>query len=155
MQEYIILELIPTTSNPKTGEIAQISALKLKGLDLVARFDVRLNPEKINNKEFEKMLSYDKQAFTYANQTIQIANSFKDWIGSANILVMQDVYTQKYLNHYQINNKTEQIFEKLDVKQSLDTVGGIIKKYNLQPSNHIVDLLYEALIYESNKDNKN
>ena len=27
----------------------------------------------------------------------------------------------------------------------------IIDKYKLKPSNHLVDLLYEAVIYESNK----
>ena len=31
----------------------------------------------------------------------------------------------------------------------------IIKKYNLEPSNYIVDLLYEALIYESNNKFEN
>ena len=29
-------------------------------------------------------------------------------------------------------------------------IDDIIEKYNLEPSNYIVDLLYEALIYESN-----
>ena len=30
-----------------------------------------------------------------------------------------------------------------------------MKKYNLEPSDHLVDLLYEAVIYESNnKDRK-
>ena len=29
-----------------------------------------------------------------------------------------------------------------------------MKKYNLEPSNHLVDLLYEAIIYESNNKTK-
>ncbi len=31
-----------------------------------------------------------------------------------------------------------------------EIIDDIIEKYNLEPSNYIVDLLYEALIYESN-----
>ena len=40
--EYIILELIPTAINPQKGDIIQLSALKLKGLQLQDRFDERL-----------------------------------------------------------------------------------------------------------------
>ena len=29
-----------------------------------------------------------------------------------------------------------------------------MQKYNLEPSNHLVDLLYEAIIYESNNKEK-
>ena len=46
-KEYVILELIPTDLNPQRGDIAQLSALKLKGLELIDRFDYRLN-EKIS-----------------------------------------------------------------------------------------------------------
>ena len=32
-----------------------------------------------------------------------------------------------------------------------DVIEKLMSKYNLVPSNHIVDLLYEALIYENSK----
>ena len=37
--KYIIVEIIPTNSNPEHGFIAQISALKLEGIRLIDRFD--------------------------------------------------------------------------------------------------------------------
>ena len=46
-KKYIILEIIPTAVDPKKGEIAQLSALKLNGLNLIDRFDYRLNDDKI------------------------------------------------------------------------------------------------------------
>jgi len=36
------------------------------------------------------------------------------------------------------------------MEYTLDIFDRIIKKYNLVPSNHLVDLIYEALIYETN-----
>ena len=40
------------------------------------------------------------------------------------------------------------------MEHSYDVFNKIIKKYNLEPSNHLVDLLYEAIIYESNNKQK-
>ena len=40
------------------------------------------------------------------------------------------------------------------MKHSYDVFNQIIKKYQLEPSNHLVDLIYEAIIYESNNKNK-
>ena len=52
------------------------------------------------------------------------------------------------------NNKKELIYPYLDMEHSYDVFNKIIKKYNLEPSNHLVDLLYEAIIYESNNKQK-
>ena len=41
--KYIIVEIIPTHSNPEHGFIAQISALKLEGIRLMDRFDYRVS----------------------------------------------------------------------------------------------------------------
>ena len=40
------------------------------------------------------------------------------------------------------------------MEHSYDVFNKIMKKYNLEPSNHLVDLLYEAIIYESNNKEK-
>ena len=42
-KEYVIVEIIPSSISPLTGDILQISALKLKGLNLIDRFDYRVN----------------------------------------------------------------------------------------------------------------
>ena len=42
------------------------------------------------------------------------------------------------------------MFKHLDLSISNDVFEQLIKKYELEPSNHIVDLLYEAIIKESN-----
>ena len=52
------------------------------------------------------------------------------------------------------DNKKELIYPYLNMTHSYDVFNQIIKKYNLAPSNHLVDLLYEAIIYESNNKNK-
>jgi len=38
-EKYIILEIVPTAVDPKKGDIAQLSALKIDGIKLVDRFD--------------------------------------------------------------------------------------------------------------------
>ena len=66
-KEYIILEIIPTSSNPSSGSIIQLSALKLKGLTLLDRFDYRLNDEFLPIKEMKSWIDYDKDSFTYVD----------------------------------------------------------------------------------------
>ena len=44
----------------------------------------------------------------------------------------------------------EQIYPYLNMEYSTDVFDKIIEKYNLEPSDHLVDLLYEAIIYEGN-----
>lgn len=151
-KEYIILEIIPTSPNPEKGEVAQLSALKLKGLTLLDRFDYRLKEDNINNIYIEEMINYDKENFIYKETTKEILNDFKKWIGRDLLLIIDNDYTKDYLKKYK--NKKESIFKYLDTCFYDDVFNEIIKKYNLEASNYIVDLLYEALIYESNKENK-
>ncbi len=151
-KEYIILEIIPTSPNPEKGEVAQLSALKLNGLTLLDRFDYRLKEENINNIYIEEMINYDKENFIYKETTKEILDDFKKWIGKDLLLIIDNDYTKDYLKKYK--NKKESIFKYLDTCFYDDVFNEIIKKYNLEASNYIVDLLYEALIYESNKENK-
>lgn len=147
-KEYIILEIIPTAISPDKGPIAQISALKLKGIHLMDRFDYRLNEELIFNRDILKMIDYDKDKFNYENSSDIIFEKFIKWIGKIDLLIIDNTYTYNYLE--KINNKKISIFKYLNLKYSDDVIDKIINKYNLKESNYIVDLLYEALIYESN-----
>ena len=71
-KKYIILEIIPTAVDPKKGEIAQLSALKLNGLNLIDRFDYRLNDDKIKIEDIKNMISYDKDSFNYVDSKEEI-----------------------------------------------------------------------------------
>lgn len=145
-KKYIILEIIPTALDPKKGEIAQLSALKIEGLKLIDRFDYRLDESKIDNIDIINMISYDKEMFKYVKTTKTILSKFENFIEDYNLLIIDNLYTKNYLEN--INNKKESIFEYLNMDFSDDVIDKVINKYKLVPSNHIVDLLYEALIYE-------
>lgn len=145
-KRYIILEIIPTAI--KDGDIVQLSALKINELNLEDRFDYRLNYKFIDNKDLVDMISYDSDSFNYVDTTKEIVNKFKKWIGNYKLLIIDNSYTENYL--VGIKNKRESIFNYLDMEYSDDIIERVIEKYGLVFSNHIVDLLYEALIYESN-----
>lgn len=145
---YIIAEIIPTHSKAEKGTIAQISALKLEGLKLLDRFDYRLNDELVENKDLRDMIQYDKQSFTYVDNPYFILEKFKTWAKDLPLLIIEDSYTLDYLK--ELDNKKELIYPYLNMEHSYDVFNQIIKKYNLEPSSHLVDLLYEAIIYESN-----
>lgn len=145
-KKYIILEIIPTAIDPKKGEIAQLSALKLNGLNLIDRFDYRLIKEKINNLDIINMISYDNESFTYVKTTRTLLSKFKKWIEDYDLLIIDNLYTRNYLKN--IKNNKESIFKYLGMEFSDDVIDKIMNKYKLEPSNHIVDLLYEALIFE-------
>ena len=146
-KKYIILEIIPTAIDPEKGDIAQLSALKLNGLTLIDRFDYRLEEEKINNLDIIRMISYDKDLFTYVKTTKMLLSKFKKWIEDYDLLIIDNTYTKNYLKD--IENHKESIFQYLGMEFSDDVISKIMDKYKLEPSNHIVDLLYEALIFET------
>lgn len=146
--KYVILEIIPTNSNPKKGDIAQISALKLDGFKLIDRFDYRLDKDKINVFDILKIINYDNDKFKYLSSTRKIKKEFKKFIGRLPLLIIDNSYTYKYLEEF--NNEKIPVFDYLNLKLSDTVFDEIIKKYNLEASNYLVDLLYEALIMEYN-----
>lgn len=146
-KKYIILEIIPTKIIG--GDIAQLSALKLEGLELKDRFDYRLSEEKINIPDIIDMINYDKDNFKYVKRTSTIISNFKKWIEDYDLLIIDNLYTNNYLED--ISNKKESVFKYLNMEYSDDIIEKIMDKYNLVPSNYIVDLLYEAIIYENSK----
>lgn len=148
MKKYIILEIIPTSLNPEKGDIVQLSALKIDEFKLLDRFDYRLNEDKISFKQFLEIINYDKDQFTYKDTTDEIINDFKEWTENLPLLVIDNEYTLNYLK--KLDNKKESILKYLNENYTDDVIEKIIKKYSLQPSNYIVDILFEALIYESN-----
>ncbi len=146
--KYIILELIPTATEPTKGDVIQLSALKLNGLDLVDRFDYRINEEHVPLTEMLNMISYDKDKFIYKETTKEIMEEFSKWIEDYELLILNNSYTLNYLKD--IHNLKRDISSYLNIPYSDEIINVIIDKYKLQPSDYIVDLLYEALIYESN-----
>ena len=143
-EKYIILEIIPTAIHPSKGDIIQLSALKLDGLQLLDRFDFRLNETLIANDDFKELISYDKSAFVYKNSTQEILMCFKEWIENLPLLIIDNTYTKNFLESIQ-NNK-ESILKYLDKEYQDNIIEILIEEYNLEPSNYIVDLLYECLI---------
>ena len=62
------------------------------------------------------------------------------------LLIIDNAYTKNYLKD--IDNNKESIFKYLNIENDDLAIDKIISKYNLEPSNYIVDLLYEAIIQE-------
>ena len=143
-EKYIILEIIPTAISPDKGEIIQLSALKIEGIKLIDRFDYRLNEDLIAHPDFKDMISYDKESFTYKDTTKEILEDFKTWIGNLPLLIIDNLYTENFLKS--ITNKKESIFNYLDTKYNDNIIEELIKEYNIEPTNYIVDILYESLI---------
>lgn len=146
--KYIIVEIIPTHSDSEKGIIAQISALKLNGIKLEDRFDYRVTNKFIDNEDLKQMISYDKDMFTYVDNKYFIIEKFKQWAKDYPLLLIEDSYTKNYLK--ELANAKELVYPYLQLDYSLDIFERIMKKYSLEPSNHLVDIIYEAIIYEGN-----
>ena len=149
MKEFIILEIIPTHSKKELGKIIQLQALKIKDMNLIDRFDYRLNEDKISNKDLVNLISYDKDYFKYVDDDKKILKEFSKWSKKLPLLILDNSYTNDYLSG--LKNKKESICNYLDTEYSDDLIGELIKKYKLEPSNHIVDLLYESIIMHDNE----
>ena len=145
-KEYIIVEIIPNHSNYKIGYIVQLQALKIKEDKIIDRLDLRVSDDLIDNIDLLKIISYDKNMFNYTNDKNYILNEFAKFIGKNKLLIIDNFYTESYLSH--LPNKKESVFNYLGMKYSIDVFDKLIEKYKLEPSNHLVDLLYEALMFE-------
>ncbi len=146
--KYIIVEIIPTSSDSNKGIIAQVSALKLDGIKLIDRFDYRINDELVNNKDLLEMISYDKDNFIYTDNPDLILPKFKKWSSNLPILLIENNYTKDYLAS--LNNKMELVYPYLELEYNYDVFNTIMNKYQIEASNYLVDIIYEAIILESN-----
>ena len=147
--KYIIVEVIPTHSDSNKGFIAQLSALKLDGIKLVDRFDYRVKDELIENPDLKAMISYDKQAFTYVDNVYFIIEKFKQWAEDYPILIFEKEYTPNYLS--ELDNKKELINPYLDIEYNTNIFVTLMDKYKIEPTFHLVDVLYEAIIFHGEK----
>ena len=145
-EKYVILEIIPTAVDPKKGDVAQLSALKIDGIKLVDRFDYRLDKNKINIPDILRMLDYDNESFKYVKTTKTLMKNCKKFIEDLPLLITDNTYTRNDLED--INNKKESVFKYLGLDVTDDVFDRLMNKYELEPSCYLVDLLYEALIKE-------
>lgn len=142
--KYIILEIIPTAISPKKGDIVQLSAIKLEGLNLIDRFDYRLREDLIALDDFRKMIDYDKNSFVYKDSTKEIMEEFKKWSEDIPLLILDNKYTNNFLED--IDNKKESICKYLGIDYSDQVIEELVSKYEIEETNYIVDILYESLI---------
>ena len=147
--KYIIVEIIPDHSDPKKGKICQLQALKIDNLELIDRIAYRLNKDKIENIAILKAIDYDNDKFKYVLNSNTILTDFKNWCNNYPLILIENSYTLEYLK--EMNNVKELVYPYLDMEHSYNVFDEIINKYNLEPSNHLVDLIYEAIIYESDR----
>ena len=145
--KYIIAEIIPTRSRPEyNGVIAQLSALKLKRTKLMDRFDYRLENSCIDSIDIQKMISYDKKSFQYVKSGDFILEKFRRWSEGLPILTIDNTYTPRYFES--LENSQELVFPYLGLEFSEDVFDEIMDKYPIEPTFHLVDVIYEAIIYE-------
>ena len=71
---------------------------------------------------------------------------FKEFIEDLPLLIIDNSYTRNYLEEF--DNEKESIFKYLNLDITDDVFDRLINKYNLEVSNYLVDLLYEAIIRE-------
>lgn len=143
-EEYIIVEIIPTAIHPSKGDIIQLSALKLKGLQLIGRFDERLEERLIALQDFKDLISYDKDSFKYKSSTKEILTDFEKWSDNLPLLILDNPYTNNFLES--LPNKKESILKYLNKEYNDRVVEELIEENNIEPTNYIVDILYESLI---------
>lgn len=143
-EEYIIVEIIPTAIHPSKGDIIQLSALKLKGLQLIGRFDERLEERLIALPDFKELISYDKELFKYKTSTKEILSDFEEWSNNLPLLILDNPYTNNFLES--LPNKKESILKYLDKEYNDRVVEELIEENNIEATNYIVDILYESLI---------
>lgn len=142
--KYIIVEIIPTAISPQKGDIVEMTALLVNGLVIEDRFNYRLNKRLVALPDFLKMTDYDEDSFIYKDSTKEILDEFNKWSKKYPLLIIDNLYTNNFLES--ISNKKESIFKYMDKEYNDTIIEEIMREYGIEPSNYIVDILYEALV---------
>ena len=145
--EYIILEIIPTGISKEKGDIVELTALRIKDLKLVDRFNYRLNKDKVLIKEFLEMCNYDNDEFTYLDNSNDILDKLKEFVGDLPLILIDNTYTLNFLEAF--SNKKELVYPYLEIEHNDLSIQNMIDKYKLEASNYLVDLVYEAIIRQN------
>ena len=95
------------------------------------------------------MIQYDKKNFNYVNNIYFILEKFKQWSKDYPLLLLENDYTNAYLK--ELDNSKELVYPYLNMEYEMSIFDKILEKYKLEPSDHLVDIIYEAIIYEGNK----
>lgn len=138
LNEGILLELIPSKS--KDGDIIQIEALDIKNNEIIKRLNIRYLAKNLDKKLID-MISYDKEDHIYLDSTKEILKTLKDFAKDKTIYIMDNSYTKDYLEEFNTSFIEEFLNEEKD-----NFLEQMIKKYNIQPTNYVVDILYESII---------
>ena len=107
--------------------------------------DYRLSLDLIDNPYLLEMINYDQDMFTYTKKKGLILDTFKRFIEDNDLFIIDNKYTKDYL--LEIKNKKISVFDYLSIPNNDDSFDLLIKKYNLERTNHLVDLLYEAITF--------
>lgn len=145
MKKFIIVEIIPNMLDYKKGCIVQLQALKIKEGRIIDRMDYRLDYNLIDNPDIIRMINYDNEMFNYTKSKKMIINKFMEFIEDYDIFIIDNVYTRNYLKD--VKNNMISIFDYLNICNDDQAFNVLINKYQLQPSNHLVDLLFEAITF--------
>ena len=105
------------------------------------------------NESSDEILDYEALILLIIKTLYQIFIS-TDIHTSIFVILNKKIYS--FLNKLNTNinsflDKKESIASYLDTEYNDDLINYLIKKYNLEPSNHIVDLLYESMIMHDNE----
>lgn len=138
LKEGILLELIPSKS--KDGDIIQIEALDIKNNEIIKRLNIRYLAKNLDKKLID-MISYDKEDHIYLDSTEEMLKALKDFAKDKTIYIMDNTYTKDYLKGFNTSFIEEFLGEEKD-----NFLERMIKKYNIEPTNYIVDILYESII---------
>ena len=133
--------------NARENLVSEIKKRKFKRILVVS--DENL----VNNKDLLEMISYDKDNFIYTDNPDLILSEFKKWSGDLPIMLIEKDYTKEYLAS--LNNKMELVYPYLEVEYNYDVFNTIMNKYQIEASNYLVDIIYEAIILESNNEKVN
>lgn len=142
--KYIIVEIIPTSISPQKGDIVEMTALLVDKLVILDRFNYRLNKRLVAFPQFLKMTDYDNDSFTYKDSTKMILDDFDKWSKNYPLLIIDNLYTKNFLEN--ISNKKESVFKYMGKKYHDKIIEEIMDEYGIEPSNYVVDILYESLV---------
>jgi hypothetical protein len=104
----------------------------------------RLEERLIALQDFKDLISYDKDSFKYKSSTKEILTDFEKWSDNLPLLILDNPYTNNFLES--LSNKKESILKYLDKEYNDRVVEELVEENNIEPTNYIVDILYESLI---------
>lgn len=115
IQDYVCLDLETTGLDPKTDKIIEIGAIRVKGGEIVGRFQSFVNPGRLLSEKVKELTGISDEDLLSAPSIEEVLPEFLEFSGDACFLGHSVLFDYSFMKKAVVNFDKENKYEKLGI----------------------------------------